>query len=542
MHSVQSTQSRAQHTFAQSPQANIQRAVFNRSHGYKTTFSEGYLVPVFIDEVLPGDTFNLRMNAFARLATPIYPIMDNIYLESFFFFVPNRLVWDHWENFNGAQKTGPSQSTDYVLPTMTSPCGGVLTGTVGDYMGIPIKVAGLEFQSLPFRAFNLIYNEWFRDENLQNALVVDLDDGPDTYSDYSTVPRRGKRHDYFTSCLPWPQKINDGTVVEIPLGTSAPVILNSADSGFATWVNSASHALATGPSNITTAVTSAYATTALGETVVLNPGSSLIADLTTATAATINQLRQSFQMQKLFEHDARGGTRYTEIIRSHFNVISPDARLQRPEYLGGGSTMINISPVAQTSPPTGTDSTPPGQDNTPQGNLAAFGTAHAVGHGFTKSFTEHGHIIGIISSRADLNYQQGMFRMWSRSTRYDFFWPSLSHIGEQEVLNQEIFAQGTSADTNVFGYQERYAEYRYKPGLITGLFRSDATGTLDSWHLAQDFSSLPTLGSTFIVENAPMARIEAVTNSYDFLFDSFFDLKCVRPMSLYGVPGWVDHF
>ena len=247
-------------------------------------------------------------------------------------------------------------------------------------------------------------------------------------------------------------------------------------------------------------------------------------------------------MQKLFEHDARGGTRYTEIIRSHFNVISPDARLQRPEYLGGGSTMINISPVAQTSPPTGTDSTPPGQDNTPQGNLAAFGTAHAVGHGFTKSFTEHGHIIGIISSRADLNYQQGMFRMWSRSTRYDFFWPSLSHIGEQEVLNQEIFAQGTSADTNVFGYQERYAEYRYKPGLITGLFRSDATGTLDSWHLAQDFSSLPTLGSTFIVENAPMARIEAVTNSYDFLFDSFFDLKCVRPMSLYGVPGWVDHF
>nr|WAE43906.1 MAG: major capsid protein [Microviridae sp.] len=532
MHSVPSVQSRAQHTFARSPAAHIQRAAFDRSHGYKTTFDEGFLVPVFVDEVLPGDTFNLKMTAFARLATPIYPIMDNLYMDSFFFFVPNRLVWDNWQPFNGEQLT-PTSSTDFILPTVTSPTGGFVTNSLFDYFGLPTLVTGIEVQTLPLRAYNLIYNEWFRDENLQDSVVVELGDGPDVPANYNLL-RRGKRKDYFTSCLPFPQKINDGTVVEIPLGTSAPVYSD----GTTPQITQSG---VTFNLNVTGTSGDIFANSFSGSTGAFTWGNSstentgLYADLSAASAATINQLRQSFQLQRLFEHDARGGTRYTEIIRSHFGVVSPDARLQRPEYLGGGSTMVNINPVAQTAPPTSTD-------DTPQGNLAAFGTVHSIGHGFVKSFTEHGHIIGLISVRADLNYQQGIFRMWSRSTRYDFYWPSLSHIGEQNVLNQEIYAQGTSADQDTFGYQERYAEYRYKPGLITGLFRSNATGTLDAWHLAQDFGSLPTLAATFIVEDAPMSRIEAVPDQPDFIFDSFFSLKCVRPMSVYGVPGWTDQF
>jgi len=535
MHSVQSVQSRAQHTFAQSPQANIPRAQFNRSHGYKTTFDEGYLVPIFVDEVLPGDTFNLRMTALARLATPLFPIMDNLYLESFFFFVPNRLVWDNWQKFNGEQRN-PSDSTDFIIPTITA-ASGVAASTTGDYMGIPTAVNGLEFNSLPLRAYNLIYNEWFRDENLQNSVVVDVDDGPDTWSDYSTVLRRGKRHDYFTSCLPWPQKINDGTTVEIPLGTTAPVIGNNADvymhnsnsDRYLQFTNG------TGTLNLSSNAT-ATSNAKWGETADLTK-TGLVTDLSSATAATINQLRQAFQLQKLYERDARGGTRYTEIIRSHFGVVSPDARLQRPEYLGGGSSMINIAPVAQTAPDVSGSS-----PDTVLGSLAAYGTGHISGHGFTKSFTEHGYVIGFISSRADLNYQQGLNRMWSRSIRWDFYWPALSHIGEQTVLNKEIYAQGTSADDDVFGYQERYAEYRYKPSTITGLFRSNASGTLDSWHLAQEFGSLPTLNATFIVENAPMSRVKAVTSQPDFIFDAFFDYKCARPMPLFGVPGLIDHF
>ena len=520
------------HTFSRAPQASIPRSKFNRSHGVKTTFDEGYLVPVLVDEILPGDTFNLRMHAFARMSTPIFPIMDNLYLESFFFAVPYRLVWDNWERFNGYQRD-PGDSTDFTIPQMTAPAmGGVAEGSLGDYMGLPTKVNSLEFNSLHMRAYNLIWNEWFRDENLQDSVVVDVDDGPDTYTDY-TLLRRGKRYDYFTSCLPFPQK---GPDVSLPLGTSAPIELLNPQTGFQLVRDPSTLALKPNETGFYTNGSSFLLSNPSTTAAVIDPNGQLIADLSDATAASINDLRLAFQTQRLYERDARGGTRYTEIVRSHFGVVSPDMRLQRPEYLGGGSTPVIINPVAQT-----TATASPTNKNT-LGNLGAYGVCAPHGHGFTYSATEHCLLIGIVSVRADLNYQQGLERMWSRQTRLDYYWPALSHIGEQAVLNKEIYAQGSSADDDVFGYQERFAEYRYKPSQITGLFRSNATGSLDAWHLAQDFGALPVLNDEFIVEDAPMERIEAVSTEPDFLFDCFFQYVCARPMPVYAIPGLVDHF
>lgn len=514
------------HVFSQVPQADIPRSRFNRSCGLKTTFDSGYLIPVFVDEALPGDTFNLNMTAFTRMATPIHPFMDNVFIDSFFFAVPLRLLWDNFEKFNG-QQDNPGDSTDYIVPTMTSPASvGYANGTLSDYFGIPTEVPDLEHSSLWHRAYNLIYNEWFRDQNLIDSAVFDKDDGPDSPSDY-VLRKRGKRHDYFTSCLPWPQK---GDSIDLPLGSTAPVV---SDGNYTSFNNFAGDTFLQMKSTAASqAINFTGAATYTG-TLGFGSQTGLQADLTTATAATINQLRQAFQLQKLYERDARGGTRYTEIIKSHFGVTSPDARLQRPEYLGGGTSRININPVAQTS---STDAT------TPQGNLSAYGVGTMNGHGFTKSFTEHCVLVGLVSVRADLTYQQGLDRMFSRSTRWDFYWPALSHIGEQAVLNKEIYAQGTSADDDVFGYQERYAEYRYKPSKITGQFRSNYAQSLDTWHLAQDFSSLPSLNQTFIEENPPIDRVVAVPTEPEFLFDSYFDLKCARPMPVYSVPGMIDHF
>jgi len=519
------------------PQARIQRSTFNRSHSHKTTIDGGYLYPILVDECYPGDTFSCSVATVARLATPLKPFMDNLSLDYFFFAVPNRLIWTNWVRFMGEQDA-PGDSIDYTVPYMNITAGGITEGHLGDYFGLPIGVDTIEPSALPWRAYNKIYHDWFRDENLIDHPQLDMGDGPDTMSNYG-LHKRCKRRDYFTSCLPWPQKSTDG--IELPLGDYAPVISDGKSLGL--WDGSTNYGIASNATglyadqtaynvNRGTATTSAAqppANTALGINTAV---SGLRTDLSSATAATINSLIEAFQLQDMLVKDARGGTRYVELIKSHFMVTSPDFRLQRSEYLGGGSTPINVHPVAQTSE----------TNTTEQGGLAAYAYAQQNHVGFTKSFVEHCIILGMVCMKADLTYQQGYDRLWTRTTKYDYYWPSLANLGEQEVLNQEIYCDGSANDALVFGYQERWAELRFKLSTITGIFRSSAAASLDSYHLAQDFATLPALNSTFIQENPPISRVVAVTSEPELLLDNYFNYKCTRPLPTYSVPGLGNRF
>ena len=515
------------HQFSMVPKNRIERSSMKAQQRHLTTFDAGYLVPIYLDlDVLPGDTFNLRHTIYARMSTPIYPIMDNLRLDTFYFFVPLRLIWSNSKKFFGEQDN-PADSIAYTVPQQVSPAGGYAVGSLQDYLGLP--TAGMlgantkSHSAFATRAYNLIYNTWFRDENLQNSLTVDLGDGPDaTPSTTYALKRRGKRFDYFTGCLPWTQK---GTAVSIPLSGSAPIKTDA----YPNQATASAKPVGTDTGRLF------YATS--GE--VYNASRSIYADLTAASGVLITQLYQSLAIQEFLQLDARGGTRYIEYVYNHFGVRSSDARMQRPEYLGGGSVPININPIAQTGQ-TGLTG-----GSTPLGTLAGVATAVDHGNGFTQSFEEHGIIIGIAEVSADLTYQQGLHRSWTRSTRYDFYDPMFAHLGEKAVRNDEIYCDGSANDLLTFGYQEAWGEYRYKPNRITGLFKSTSAGAIDGWHVAQKFTSLPALNDTFIQDTPPLSRVLAVgasANGQQIIADCLFDVVMARCMPLYSVPGITARF
>lgn len=543
----------SEYNFAQNPQVGVSRSRFQRNSDNKTTFNTGDLIPIYLDEVLPGDTHQIDVACVMRMATPIFPVMDNAYCDFYFFFVPNRLLWEHWKEFMGENKeTAWTPKTEYSVPQVTAPAGGWAEGTLADYLGLPTKVEGISVSALPGRAYGLIYNEWFRNQNVTQPTLVEVtdatttgkNDGRGTNDSAITLAKplkAAKVFDYYTGALPEPQK---GEPIMIPLGGDAPIgakrengdewtnlalsndrdlkIGGPTDASFSRIVGLDTVAeiyynVFEGSANKTDDKKNAY----------------LYADLSKVTAATINQLRQAFQIQKLLEKDARGGTRYREVLREHFGVISPDSRMQIPEYLGGYRLPINVSQVIQTSS---------SDDTSPLGNTAALSVTTMNKPMFTKSFTEHGFIMGLAVVRTDQTYQQGIERMWSRKGRYDYYWPVLANIGEQAILNKEIYAQGNTKDEEAFGYQEAWADYRYKPSKVTGLFRSNAAQSLDAWHYAQDYNALPTLSTAWMEQtDTEMKRTLAVQSQPDFIADFYFMNKTTRCMPVYSIPGLIDH-
>lgn len=546
----------SQNHFRNIPDIDIQRSRFHRPHTHKTTFNTGDLIPFYVDEILPGDTVQMNMAAAVRMATPIFPVMDNAYLDTYYFYVPFRLVWEHFQEFMGENKlTAWEQPTEYEIPQIKAPEGGWTEGTIADYMGIPTKISNISVSSLYFRAYCLIWNEWFRDQNLKDAAMVNMDEttvtGTNsgnyvTNAQLGALPLKAARfHSYFTSALPEPQKGPDvylpfgGTSGYMPVSTISSVSVTGKRASLK--FNRADGQEITGTYGLgiqgennsgTMRMSNSTSSTSLGNSIY--PSNLAVLKTNDITNnSTINQLRQAFAVQRLYERDARGGTRFREIMRAHFGVTTPDARVQIPEYLGGSRHQINIDQVVQTS---STDAT------SPQGNTSAYSLTNFADEVFTKSFVEPGILMGVMCVRTDEGYQQGIERFWSRKSRFDFYYPALANIGEQPIYNKELYAQGTSEDNEVFGYQEAWAEYRYKPNRVSGLFRSNADGTLDSWHYYNDFETMPTLSSAFIDE--PMENLNrtiAVQNEPQFIADLLMDGYYTRPMPLYSVPGLLDH-